>query len=309
MPTGISYLDEVWQPVTGCSPCSPGCENCYAATMAQTGRLRNHRRYRGLSKHAKSESGLTIGKWTGEVRCNEEDLTQPLRWKKPRTIGTVFMGDLFHPAVPFAFLDKVFAVMALCLQHTFVTCMKRAERMREYLTESDTERRVAAGMGAYRLDAPWRGLDGLWPLPNVHLGVTVESHGQTNRIVHLLKAPAAHRWLSIEPMLGPVDLTNVANKTRPPAVISGSVLGSDGRGFTPGGANGTGIDGVILGCESGPNRRPFDLDWARRVRDDCQAAGVKLYVKQLSIDGKVVTAPALFPEGLRSRELSWKVNK
>ncbi len=118
-----------------------------------------------------------------------------------------------------------------------------------------------------------------WPLPNCHLGVTVESSGQTGRIVDLVKTPASRRWISYEPALGSIS------------------------GPYPG------IHGIVVGCESGQNRRPCGLHWVREVRDDCQAAGVKLYVKQLPIDGKVVTDPALFPEDLRSRELPWQVGK
>ena len=271
MPTGISYLDEVWQPVTGCSPCSPGCENCYAAgTISRF--LQDHRRYKGLAVN---------GKWTGEVRCNEEDLTQPLRWKKPRTIGTVFMGDLFHPDVLEKFLQEVFAVMHLAKQHTFVLCTKRAERMRDFLT------------GPMRPE--------VWPLPNCHLGVTVESSGQIHRIEQLQYTPASHRWISYEPAIGALiaDLGPAGAET----CSRGVVHRNRQCECLPG------IDGLTIGCESGPNRRPFDLDWARRVRDDCEAAGVKLYVKQLSIDGKVVTDSALFPEDLRQRELAWPVGK
>lgn len=283
MPTGISYLDEVWQVVTGCSPCSPGCDHCYAATMAQTGRLRNHRRYRGLATTVSGPTGLDVGKWTGEVRCNEEDLTQPLQWRKRRTIGTVFMGDLFHPAVPDAFLDKVFAVMALCPQHQFVVCTKRAERMREYMTTPSrvrdprwqsaaaTIQRTLCFEGAYLFD---------FPLPNLHLGVTVESNGQMERVRLLRETPAAHRWISYEPLLG-----------------LATPIGGDG------------ISGVVAGCESGQNRRRCRLDWVRIIGDWCDNFDVKFYIKQLSLDGKVVTDPALFPADFRSRELPWELNK
>lgn len=277
--TKIPYLDDAWQPVTGCSPISPGCENCYAATMAQTGRLRNHRWYKGLAKSVQGASGLTVGKWTGEARCNEDCLDRPLRWRKPRVIGVCFQGDLFHGSVPFEYLDKVFAVMALCPQHTFVICTKRAERMRRYLTAPFIHSRVVAeaeqmaGKAATPQLTPW-------PVPVVHLGVTVESQDQTSRVIDLVATPAAHRWISYEPAIG--DLGDSCD------IESGS------------------IDAIVIGCESGPNRRPCDLAWVRQVRDDCQAAGVKLYVKQLDIGGKVVKEVERFPDDLQIQELNWR---
>lgn len=272
MPTNIPYLDEVWQPVTGCWPCSPGCLNCYAAVQASHVRLRDHRRYTGLA---------VDGKWIGEVRCNEVDLGQPLKWRKRRVVGVCFMGDLAHPDVPNAFLDKVFAVMALCPQHTFVVCTKRAERMREYLTTPSRHNSIELAAEKVREGLPAFGgkhiLPGL-PLPNVHFGVTVESVPQMERIRHLRETPAAHRWISYEPGLG--------------------IL-------TPGVESSKGISGLIVGCESGPNRRPFDLDWARHIIDWCAEFSVKCYVKQLDIDGRVVTDMAKFPEWARVRQLPW----
>lgn len=271
--TAIPYLDEAWQPATGCSPCSPGCENCYAATMAASPRLRNHRWYKGLATSSRPAPGWTLGKWTSEVRCNEDALEKPLRWKTPRTIGVSFMGDLFHPDVPFDFLDKVFAVMALCQQHTFVLCTKRAERMREYLT------------GPVRPET--------WPLPNVHLGVTVESREQWTRMAILQATPADHRWISYEPALGCLRPSD----RRPDEWTGPSVFPLDG------------ISGIVVGCESGPNRRPSDLSWPRQIRDDCEAAGVKLYVKQLIVDGKFTKDATEFPEDLQIQDLSWPIGK
>ena len=301
--TGIPYLDEVWQPVTGCTPCSPGCLNCYAAVQASGPRLRDHPRYKGLA---------VDGKWTGDVRCNTDTLEQPLRWRKPRVIGVCFMGDLAHPDVPFAFLDRVFAVMALCPQHTFVVCTKRSERMREYLTDNATPRRVANASAEFADRFPACG----WPLPNVHFGVTVESKEQDFRVIDLAITPAAHRWLSVEPMLGPLDLSWLTDRCKSDnrhgdrctiktghAGMHRALKPDDGWGddepcVSP-------IGSVIVGCESGPNRRPCKLEWVRQVVEDCQAAGVTCYVKQLDIDGKVVTDMAKFPEWARVRQLSW----
>lgn len=321
MPTKIPYLTEVWQPVTGCSPCSPGCENCYAATMAQSGRLRNHRWYKGLAKSASSASGMVVGKWTGEVRCNEDTLEKPLRWRKPRVVGICFMGDLFHPDVPFAFLDKVFAVMALCPQHTFVICTKRAERMRFYLNDT---RHNAVELAAETLKDGHPAFGGKhilpqFPLPNVHLGVTVESRKQDFRALDLATTPAAHRWLSVEPMLGPLDLSWLTDRCKSDngqgdrCTMKAGHKGNHKALEPTGGWDNEGpcespISTVIIGCESGPNRRPCKLEWVRQVVEGCAAAGVACYVKQLSIDGKVVTDMAKFPTELRVRELAWETD-
>lgn len=282
MPTNIPYLDEVWQPVTGCSPCSPGCENCYASVQASGPRLRDHRRYTGLAAD---------GKWTGEVRCNVADLQQPLRWRTPRVIGTCFMGDLFAESVPWQYLDRVFTTMTQCPQHTFVVCTKRAERMREYFS-------------------------GRLPLPNCHLGVTTESQEQSLRVSDLIATTAAHRWLSVEPMLGPLDLSWLTDRCKSDngqgdrCTMAAGHKGNHNALTPTGGWGNEGpcespISGVIVGCESGLNRRPCKLEWVRKVVEDCQAAGVKCYVKQLDIGGKVVKDIERFPEWAQVRHLPW----
>jgi protein gp37 len=219
------------------------------------------------------------------------------------------MGDLFHPDVPFSFLDKVFAVMAVSSQHTFVICTKRAERMREYLSAKLTPRSVANATAEYADTYPTCG----WPLPNVHLGVTCESQEQTGRVIDLVATPAAHRWVSYEPALGPLDIETWLSSCEECGNAGSSAL----FGHRPPGdglnlcrdacdrTEGPGIDGVIIGCESGPNRRPCDLAWVRQVVGDCQAGGVECYVKQLDIDGKVVTDMAKFPKWARVRQLPW----
>ena len=278
--TNISWADAVWNPITGCTKCSPGCANCYAKVMAT--------RLKGM-RQAKYRDGF-------DLTLHEQCLTEPLTWKKPQTIFVCSMSDLFHPGVPFAFLDKVFAVMALCPQHTFVLCTKRAERMREYLTEPGRHNSIELAAESIQRGNPVFGgkhiLPGL-PLKNAHFGVTVESRGQWTRIAILQATPADHRWISYEPALGCLRPSD----RRPDEWTGPSAFPLDG------------IDGVIIGCESGPNRRPFDLEWARQVRDDCEAAEVELYVKQLIVDGKFTKKVAEFPEDLRIQQLPWDIGK
>ena len=230
----------VWNPVTGCSAVSDGCKNCYAATM--TGRLAG-------MKHSKAKyAGLlnSSGHFNGTVRCHEDVLDKPLNRRKPTTYFVNSMSDLFHAGVPFEFIDKVFAVMmALCPQHTFQILTKRPERMAEYLY--------------------WHGQfteDG-GPLPNVWLGTSVENQQAADeRIPHLLKCPAAVRFLSIEPLLGAIDF----------------LYGPQAWGLL------TDIDWAIIGGESGSGARPCNVAWIRSLIDQCKAAGVPAFVKQL---GKV----------------------
>lgn len=192
-----------WNPVIGCTPASPGCDHCYAKALHD-------------QRHAAFVAGSRVpacyAKPFEQVTCLEERLGRPLGWKKPRRVFVNSMSDLFHPDVPFEFLDRVFAVMALASQHTFMVLTKRPERMREYI----------AGVLGEPIDTPrdfalfdaWRAVHGehcgqrSWPLSNVWLGVTAESQEQADaRIPILLDTPAAKRFVSVEPMLGPVDVS------------------------------------------------------------------------------------------------------
>jgi len=214
--TPIEWTDATWNPITGCSVHSAGCTNCYAMRLAGT-RLKDHPSRVGLT--ADSKAGPV---WTGEVRFNEEWLTEPLRWRRPRRIFPVAHGDLFHEAVPDEWIDQVFAVMALCPQHIFQVLTKRAERMRQYMESIDNgdgERleglrsALIEGM-AQSIHYERTGDDTVdeWlavhlPLPNVWLGVSVEDQRAADeRIPQLLATPAAKRWISAEPLLGPIDL-------------------------------------------------------------------------------------------------------
>jgi len=269
----IEWTDATWQPITGCTLVSEGCKHCYAATLA-AGRLQHHPSRAGLARR----NAAGEAKFTGEVRFNEQWLDQPLRWKRPRRIFVCAHSDLFHESVPDEWIDRVFAVMALASQHTFQVLTKRPERMRAYLRRHDCSKPMdTITDAAFSMNCAVRGYRGLggaatWPLPNVWLGTSVEDQTTADaRIPHLLATPAAVRFLSVEPMLGPVDLQDMQD-----GWFDG-LRGFDARGT---GTHFHGLDLVIVGGESGPHARPMHPDWARSLRDQCNAAGVAFHFKQ-----------------------------
>jgi protein gp37 len=261
MSTEIAWTDETWNPTVGCSRVSPGCDNCYAEKVARRAMQPAH-------------AGLvgTDGRWTGEVRLLPDRLDTPLHWRKPRRVFVDSMSDLFHPDVPETFLHDVFAVMAATPQHTYQVLTKRPQRMSAVVGatwerlgirsfESHVEDRIGAWIS--------QDLEVHWPLPNVWLGTSVETQRYADlRIPHLLETPAAVRFLSIEPLLGPVDLMGAVE----PDWIGGPTGGS--------GAPHPLIDWVIVGGESGPGHREMAPDWLASIVDECDAAGVPVFVKQ-----------------------------
>ncbi len=315
----IEWTDATWNPVTGCAVVSPGCTNCYAMRLAGT-RLAQHPSRAGLTRDTKAGPV-----WTGEVRLSEEWLDQPLRWRRPRRIFVCAHGDLFAEQVPDEWIDRVFAVMALAPQHTFQVLTKRAARMREYLTQaerllgerdgseprSSTQGRVVVRAAALDRERFMRN-EGVprWPLPNVWLGVSAEDQRRADeRIPDLLATPAAVRFVSAEPLLGPVRLDRIKEgvddfadcgghpdpywpldtcdamwldalrgamdaEARAP---DGSRRGDIDVGLVHGGGK---LDWVIVGGESGRGARPMHPDWARSIRDQCAAAGVPFFFKQ-----------------------------
>jgi protein gp37 len=233
--TGIEWTDATWNPVTGCEKVSPGCDNCYAMTFAE--------RWRRVPGHY-FEHGF-------DVQLRPDKLDQPLRWRKPRRIFVNSMSDLFHKDVPDEYIARVFGVMACAPQHTFQLLTKRHSRMRSLLkSEKFLSNRYVAPHVA----------DDTWPLRNVWLGVSVESQQWADiRIPALLDTPAAVRFLSCEPLLGPVMLPLRWLRR----------AGHDGR-----------IDWIIAGGESGPGARPMNPDWARTLRDQCEVTGTSFLFKQ-----------------------------
>lgn len=259
--TKIEWTDASWNPLRGCSRVSEGCRNCYAETVA--GRFSGPGMpYEGLI--TKTSKGPT---WNGEINLVPEKLAEPLRWTKPRMIFVNSMSDLFHENVPEKYIQKVFAVMAAAKKHTFQILTKRPEKMLKILASKDL-RWIVDGCIALNKD----GLIGPeifdmeWPLPNVWLGVSVENQATADeRIPLLLQTPAAVRWISAEPLIGPVDISQWID----PDYFTGCA--DDGI---------KGLHWVVAGGESGSNARPMHPDWARSLRDQCQEAGVPFLFKQ-----------------------------
>lgn len=282
--SAIEWTDATWNPITGCSVISPGCTNCYAMKLAGT-RLQHHPSRAGLTNDTKAGPV-----WTGEVRLNPEWIDQPLRWRRPRMIFVCAHGDLFHEAVSDEWIDRVFSIMAAAHWHTFQVLTKRAERMRAYIA-SFRPCRVATGFVTRNGEEPTSyggpahfGImsEKRWPLPNVWLGVSAEDQKRADeRIPLLLATPAAVRWVSAEPLLGPISLRG-ERSTEGWNWLTGDAYDVDP---TPpatrwSGNTGRRINWVVVGGESGPGARPMHPDWARSLRDQCAAAGVPYFHKQ-----------------------------
>ena len=279
--TGIAWTNATWNPVRGCAPVSPGCANCYAARMASR-----------FSGPGQPYEGLASGgRWTGAVRFVPEMLDLPLRWRKPRRVFVNSMSDLFHDDVADWQIARVFAVMAVSRRHTFQILTKRPGRMARLLARGFNElvEETIAGdallwptsavlevegfggvyspaqmgdEGRIELPACWEGHTIPWPLPNVWLGVSAEDQARADeRIQLLLQTPAAVRFVSCEPLLGPIDFREVPGFNR---------VGLDLGGWW-----------VIVGGESGPHARPCSVEWVRSIVRQCKTAGVPVFIKQL----------------------------
>lgn len=242
----IEWTDATWNPVTGCSRVSSGCGGpdgggCYAERWAAT-RLRHHPSRRGLTDRH--------GRWTGEVRFNKQWLDQPLRWQKPRRIFVCAHSDLFHEKVPDEWIDSAFRVMAMAPRHIFQVLTKRPERARDYIIEFYRQRFGNRHPESCR----WHGRK--WPLSNVWMGTSAENRPTLEeRLPHLYGTPAAVRWLSLEPLLGEIDLVPLFHDYIP-------------------------IDWVVVGGESGPGARRMDPKWARSLRDQCARYEIPFFFKQ-----------------------------
>ena len=206
----IEWTEATWNPVTGCTKISPGCKYCYAERMAYRLKEMGQRNY---------ANGF-------ELTLHEHMLQKPISWKKPQLIFVNSMSDLFHDAVPVAYIRKVFDVMRQATWHQFQVLTKRAERLLELSPEID------------------------WP-DNVWMGVSVENQDYTPRIDRLRKTDAKVKFLSLEPLIGPLSDLDL-----------------------------TGIDWVIVGGESGPGARPMEEDWVLQIQDTCESSGVPFFFKQ-----------------------------
>lgn len=217
----IEWTEATWNPVAGCNVLSPGCTNCYAMRMAARLDAMGQEKYRGTTRKSGGRA-----KWTGKIVLDRAALEIPKRWKRGRLIFVNSMSDLFHKSVPAEFVRDVFATMRATPQHTYQVLTKRPERVLE--------------LGA-KLD---------WPA-NVWMGTSVESADYLDRIDRLRKTGAKTKFLSLEPLLGPLDDLDLR-----------------------------GIHWVIAGGESGPGARPMEKDWVRSIRDQCRDAGVAFHFKQ-----------------------------
>jgi protein gp37 len=293
--TKIEWTDETLNPTTGCDRVSPGCDNCYALTMAR--RLKAM----GSAKYQNDGDPKTSGPGFG-ITEHPDVLTAPLRWRKPRKVFVNSTSDLFHKGVSDEFIARLWAVMAATPQHTYQILTKRPARMRTLLRDEcrcggghqpGVHLRSAMDWASTRHSPTYvPGLEpGLfhriqWPLPNVWLGVSVEDQKRADlRIPALLDTPAAVRFLSCEPLLGPLNLDECLYK---------QFLGRDDHGPRAVPA----LHWVIIGGESGPGARRMELAWAQSLVDQCRAAGIAPFVKQLGSahgphkGGDITTWPA-----------------
>jgi protein gp37 len=281
--TAIEWATHVWNPVTGCSRVSPGCAHCYALTYA--GRLKAM----GQPKYQR-DGGRGSGPGFA-VTLHEHELAAPATWRAPRRVFVNSMSDLFHEDVPEAFIERVFSVMALAPRHEFLVLTKRADRM------ADVVPRVNASLRRCHREPA------LDPLPNVWLGVSIENRRFVHRADLLRETPAAVRFISAEPLLGPLVFDGESidydewgrERFREPAWGDGA----DVCNLPP--LDPTGIDWTIIGGESGPDHRPMRLEWARALVAACREAGSAVFVKQLG-GARPGTKLEDLPEDLRIRD-------
>jgi len=293
----IEWTDATWNPVRGCTKVSEGCRHCYAMQVAY--RFSGPGQpYEGLAKKVGGQA-----QWTNRIDLAPEHLYDSLRWKTPRRIFVNSMSDLFHEDVPEDYIDKMAAVMALCPQHTFQVLTKRPERMRDYWAQPDLSERILQAQREIRQQVKGYPLVSL-RIPNLWLGVSVEDQGTAKaRIPPLLQTPAPVRFISYEPALESVDFTRILLNQKEDVwlnALTGQHFIGEAIGDTLRASRWKRLDWIIVGGESGPNARLFDLTWARQTVQQCREAGVPVFIKQLG------SAPMLpYEEWIRSQE--WQI--
>jgi protein gp37 len=230
----IEWTEKTWNPVTGCSAVSPGCRRCYAARMT--------RRLAAMPQTREKYAGLTAadGHFNNRILLHDDVLGDPLKWKRPTTVFVCSMSDLFHPLVPWDFVNKVWSVMLACPQHTFQVLTKRPALMGQFFKDKRH---------------PWPAGDGpIYAAPHIWIGTSCENQETADlRVPQLLAAQGRIKFLSCEPLLAPIDLTR--------------------RWLSY-------LSWVIVGGESGPGSQTVNPDWVRSIRDQCAAAGVSFFFKQ-----------------------------
>lgn len=329
--SNIEWTQQTWNPLAGCSIVSPGCTNCYAMRMAaRIEAMNTEARFSGRSGNAPHYDGTTKRVngnwvWTGKVNvASDKTFFAPMRRRVPTMYFVNSMSDLFHESVPDEVIDRIFAVMALCPQHTFQVLTKRAERMRDYFSpkgcvncgdgqldgkccdepcvlddESGPAFRDAMIEGAaqkiFSQLHPGMGEPSEWlavhmPLPNVWLGVSTERQQEADeRIPLLLQTPAAVRFISAEPLLGPIDLTEVKFDFMPG--YFGDALSPHHVPYCNRQHRYPKLDWVIVGGESGPGYRDMDPQWADDIGQQCAATDVPFFLKQMA--GKKPIPPSM----------------
>ena len=290
------YWTESWNPVTGCPPDEHNVvcrERCWArATAERFPQTHGRRAGKILIGFGHHDAMLPIP--FSEIVLHPDRLDQPLHWKKPRVVAVCWMGDWMHDEVPTRFLDQMLDVMGATPQHTYLTLTKRPENLDAKLygvTEEHGCREL--GGGDY--------------LPNLWMGATIWDQPSADRVLPIiLSTPAAHRWMSYEPALGPLDLDSESADG-----LHALGCGEDEHRGHSGYPQCQGLDQVILGSESGPKRRPMPHAWARSIRDQCAEAGVPLYYKQAGENedgtGRVVKEPTL--DGKQHLDLAWEAER
>ena len=313
--SSIEWTDATWNPTVGCSPVAKGCAHCYAEVMA----WRHILMCRGLGRKCKYEGTVELGpnnqpRWTGVVRLDTDSLTTPLGWKKPKRIFADSMSDLFHEGLSFEEIAAVFGIMAACadrdMGHTFQVLTKRPERAVEFFRWLDgpsgvmgiaQSRRqtvmhesVKFQLGYDHRDRPAVNVRRGWPLPNVQIGTSIATQPDADKnIPYLSQIPAAVRFLSVEPLLGLVNIRQFLRRwlcvkcetPRYEAQLDlANVVCECGRGegsWCVDNSGPNGIHWVIVGGKSGPQARPCNVEWIRSIVEQCKAAGVPVFVKQL----------------------------
>jgi protein gp37 len=295
---GISYCDETWNVTIGCDQVSSGCASCWAKGMV--------RRIEAAGHGGVEPTVTCSGAWNGNVQPMPQWLAKPLHWRRPRVVLVQTLGDLFHERVPFDFMAAVFGAMAACPHLTFLLLTKRPERMVEFHDWLECQQPTGKSLleccsRALEYDSE-DGLlhrkrcadpDGPWPLPNAWLGVSAENQKELEkRWDSLRNVPAAHYWLSLEPLLGPVT-----------GLCGGCGCDANAhRAPDGGGCSGLFPDFVAVGPETGARRRPCDMAWIRSVVRQCQNANVPVHVKALEVDGRISHDPREWPEDLRVQD-------
>jgi protein gp37 len=304
MATKIPYIDETLNPITGCTKVSPGCDHCYAEKMAVRICRMNSSKY---------INNIDSGAWNGHISLHPSDFLKPFSWKKPRKVFICSMGDLFHDKVPFEWIDMVMSMIAVLPQHTFLVLTKRPKRMHEYFSPVKENLIERWADQTYELgemgiadkdddtDAPasfiYNRLDSEWPMKNLWIGVTAENQDMANyRIPYLLNTPAAIRFVSVEPMLTRVDLTNIETLTGLGTMGINALAGVQWYKDIDTDKYNTAcnkLDWVICGCESGPGHRPMLCSWVDDLKNQCTYKNVPFFYKQAYIGNKKYEMPLL----------------